>query len=266
MLSREGGRMSLLEHFRELRKRVVRSAIAILLFSGAGWFFYPKIVNTLAKPICDLDRSHISGLAQSAQSGQLGHCGALYVNGVLGPLNLQVTVSFYVGLILSSPIWLYQLWAFVAPGLHSKEKRYAFSFIAVATPFFAGGAYLGYLVLPLAVKTLLGFTPASINNLVRFDDYLNFVLRLILVFGLAFELPVFLLALNLANVLSGKAILKPWRVAIFGITFFTAAFSPTGDPLTMSILALPLIFLYFGAGVIALLNDRRRSKKLRPHE
>jgi len=255
MLSREGGRMSLLEHFRELRKRVVRSAIAILLFSGAGWFFYPKIVNTLAKPICNLDRSHISGLAQ------LEHCGALYVNGVLGPLNLQVTVSFYVGLILSSPIWLYQLWAFVAPGLHSQEKRYAFSFIAVATPFFAGGAYLGYLVLPLAVKTLLGFTPASINNLVRFDDYLNFVLRLILVFGLAFELPVFLLALNFANVLSGKAILKPWRVAIFGITFFTAAFSPTGDPLTMSILALPLIILYFGAGVIALLNDRRRLKK-----
>ena len=260
MLSREGGRMSLLEHFRELRKRVVRSAIAILLFSGAGWFFYPKIVNTLAKPICNLDRSHISGLAQ------LEHCGALYVNGVLGPLNLQVTVSFYVGLILSSPIWLYQLWAFVAPGLHSQEKRYAFSFIAVATPFFAGGAYLGYLVLPLAVKTLLGFTPASINNLVRFDDYLNFVLRLILVFGLAFELPVFLLALNFANVLSGKAILKPWRVAIFGITFFTAAFSPTGDPLTMSILALPLIILYFGAGVIALLNDRRRLKKQRSHE
>ena len=260
MLSREGGRMSLLEHFRELRKRVVRSAIAILLFSGAGWLFYPKIVNTLAKPICNLDRSHISGL------GQLGQCGALYVNGVLGPLNLQVTVSFYVGLILSSPIWLYQLWAFVAPGLHSQEKRYAFSFIAVATPFFAGGAYLGYLVLPLAVKTLLGFTPASINNLVRFDDYLNFVLRLILVFGLAFELPVFLLALNFANVLSGKAILKPWRVAIFGITFFTAAFSPTGDPLTMSILALPLIILYFGAGVIALFNDRRRLKKQRSHE
>ena len=257
MLSREGGRMSLLEHFRELRKRVVRSAIAILLLSGAGWFFYPKIVNALAKPICNLDRAHISGL---------GHCGALYVNGVLGPLNLQVTVSFYVGLILSSPIWLYQLWAFVSPGLHSRERRYAFSFVAVATPFFAGGAYLGYLVLPLAVKALLGFTPSSINNLVRFDDYLNFVLRLILVFALAFELPVFLLALNMANILSGRAILKPWRVAIFGITFFTAAFSPTGDPLTMSILALPLIFLYFGAGGIALINDRRRSKKQRSHE
>lgn len=252
MVAQEGGRMPLLEHFRELRKRVVRAAAAILIASGVGWAFYPKIVNALAKPICDLHRSHISGL---------GHCGALYVNGVLGPLNLQVTVSFMVGIIISAPIWLYQLWAFVAPGLHKREKKYSILFIAVATPFFAGGAYLGYRVLPLAVKALLGFTPTSLNNLVRFDDYLNFVLRLILVFGGAFELPVLLVSLNFAGVLTGKGILKPWRIAIFGIAFFTAAFSPTGDPLTMSLLALPLIFLYFGAGGIALLNDRRRSKR-----
>lgn len=254
MVAQEGGRMPLLEHFRELRKRVVRAAAAILIASGFGWAFYSKIVNALAKPICDLHRSHIAGL---------GHCGALYVNGVLGPLNLQVTVSFMVGIIISAPIWLYQLWAFVAPGLHRREKKYSILFISIATPFFAGGAYLGYRVLPLAVKALLGFTPTSLNNLVRFDDYLSFVLRLILVFGGAFELPVLLVALNLAGVLTGKSILKPWRIAIFGIAFFTAAFSPTGDPLTMSILALPLIFLYFLAGGIALLNDRRRSKRER---
>ena len=244
--------MPLLEHFRELRKRIVRAAAAILLGSGIGWVLYPKIVNTLAKPICDLHRSGISGL---------GHCGSLYVSGVLGPLNLQVTVSFLVGIIFASPFWLYQLWAFVAPGLHRREKKYSFIFISTATPFFLGGAYLGYLTLPIAVKTLLGFTPASLNNLVRFDDYLNFVLKLILVFGGAFELPVFLVALNIAGVLSGRAIVKPWRMAIFGIAFFTAAFSPTGDPLTMSILALPLVALYFGAGGVALLNDRRRSKR-----
>ena len=252
MPSREGGRMPLLEHFRELRKRVVRSAIAILLVSVIGWIFYSRIVNALAKPICALHRSHVS---------DLGDCGALYVNGGLGPLNLQVTVSFMVGLIGASPIWLYQLWAFIAPGLHKREKKYAFFFIGVAAPFFAGGAYLGYRILPFAVKALLGFTPTSISNLVRFDDYLNFVLRLILVFGGAFELPVLLISLNLANVLSGKAILKPWRLAIFGIAFFTAAFSPTGDPLTMSLLALPLILFYFGAGTVALLNDKRRAKR-----
>jgi len=239
MVAHEGGRMPLLEHFRELRKRVVRAAAAILVASVFGWAFYPKIVNALAKPICNLHRSHIAGL---------GNCGALYVNGVLGPLNLQVTVSFLVGIIISAPIWLYQLWAFVAPGLHRREKKFSILFISIATPFFAGGAFLGYRVLPLAVKALLGFTPSSLNNLVRFDDYLSFVLRLILVFGGAFELPVLLVALNLAGVLSGRGILKPWRIAIFGIAFFTAAFSPTGDPLTMSLLALPLILLYFFAG------------------
>ena len=252
MAASEGGRMPLLEHFRELRKRVVRAAAAILIASGVGWALYPRIVNALAHPICDLHRARISGL---------GHCGALYVNGVLGPLNLQVTVSFMVGIILSAPVWLYQLWAFIAPGLHKREKKYSILFISVATPFFAGGAYLGYRVLPLAVKALLGFTPTSLNNLVRFDDYLSFVLRLILVFGGAFEFPVILVALNLAGVLSGKGILKPWRIAIFGIAFFTAAFSPTGDPLTMSILAIPLILLYFGAGAFALLNDKRRARR-----
>jgi sec-independent protein translocase protein TatC len=244
--------MPILEHFRELRKRVVRAAAAILVASGIAWIFYPRIINLLAKPICDLHRSSISGL---------GHCGALYVNGVLGPLNLQVSVSFLVGIIISAPIWLYQLWAFIAPGLHKREKRYSILFLLFATPFFAGGAYLGYRVLPLAVKALLGFTPASLNNLVRFDDYLNFVLKLILVFGGAFEFPVILVSLNLAGVLTGKGILKPWRFAIFGIAFFTAAFSPTGDPVTMSILALPLILLYFAAGGFAILNDKRRSRR-----
>ncbi len=251
MVTSEGGRMPLLEHFRELRKRVVRAAIAILVGAGFGWVLYPRVVNALAKPICDIHRSRLTGL---------GNCGSLYINGVLGPLNLQVTVALILGVIFSAPLWLYQFWAFVAPGLHRREKKYSILFIGIASPFFFGGAYLGYRILPLAVKALLGFTPSSLNNLVRFDDYLNFVLRLILVFGGAFELPVILVALNMAGVLSGRAILKPWRLAIFGIAFFTAAFSPTGDPVTMSLLAVPLIALYFGAGAIAIINDRRRSR------
>ncbi len=244
--------MSLIEHFRELRKRVVRAALAILIASTVGWFFYLQIVNTLAKPVCDLKAATAIGSSR---------CGTLYINGVLGPLNLQITVSILVGVIISAPIWLYQLWAFIAPGLHKRERRYSILFIAVATPFFAAGSYLGYLILPMAIKVLLGFTPSSLANLVKFDDYLNFVLRVILLFGGAFELPVFLVSLNLAGVLSGKGILKPWRFAIFGIALFTAAFTPTGDPLTMSLLAVPLIILYFLAGGIAILNDHRRLKK-----
>ena len=134
-------------------------------------------------------------------------------------------------------------------------------FVTAATPFFAMGATLGYYILPVAIKALFGFTPDSISNLVRFDDYLDFVMRAILLFGIAFELPVFLVTFNLIGFLSGVAILRPWRIWVFAITLFVAGFTPSPDPLTMLALALPLIALYFLAGLISLLNDRRREKK-----
>lgn len=250
MSNRGEAGMSLLEHFRELRQRVVKSAIAILLGALLGWMFYDRIINKLASPFCNLSLARSSG----------HQCGILYINGVLGPLNLQIKVALLVGLIVSAPVWIYQLWAFIAPGLHARERKNSILFIICAIPFFAGGASLGYLILPTAVRVLMGFTPNSLTNLIRFDDYLDFVLRVILLFGAAFELPVFLLALNLVGVISGKAILRPWRFAIFGIALFTAMFTPTGDPLTMSLLALPLVAFYLLAGGIALLIDRRRSR------
>jgi len=252
MASPKDARMPLLDHLRELRKRVFRAAIAIFLASGFGWFYYNTIITTLAQPVCDLKAAQASGSAS---------CGALYINGVLGPLNLQIKVAMLSGVILSAPIWLYQLWAFIAPGLHRKEKRNTVFFIAAATPFFAVGAALGYLILPIAIKVLFGFTPNALNNLVKFDDYLDFVMKIILLFGLAFELPIFLITFNLIGFLRGETILKPWRAWVFSIVLFTAAFTPTGDPLTMMVLALPLILLYFMAGGIALLVDRRRDKK-----
>ena len=252
MAARERGTMPLLDHLRELRKRIMRAAFFIFIFSILGFVYYDQIITTLAEPVCDLK------LTQSSGSN---NCGSLFISGVLGPLNLQVKVAFLTGVIISAPFWLYQLWAFIAPALHRKERRKSVLFIIAATPFFTLGAALAYYILPIAIKVLFGFTPDSLNNLVRFDDYLSFVLRIILIFGLAFELPVFLVSLNLIGVLSGKAILKPWRFAIFGITLFVAAFSPTADPLSMAALALPLILFYFGAGGIALLVDKKREKK-----
>ena len=117
------------------------------------------------------------------------------------------------------------------------------------------------MVLPVAIKVLFGFTPSSLSNLVKFDDYLDFVMRIILLFGLAFELPIFLLTFNLIGFLRGETILRPWRMWVFSIVLFTAAFTPTADPLTMMLLALPLCLLYFTAGGIALLIDRRRDKR-----
>lgn len=244
--------MPLLEHLREFRKRVVRSAAAIILAAIIGWFFYNEIITKLAEPVCDL------ALAQETGSNT---CGSLYISGVLGPLNLQIKVAFLTGIIISAPIWLYQLWAFIAPALHRKEKRNSIFFFVAATPFFASGTLLGYAILPLAIKVLFGFTPQSLANLVKFDDYLDFVMRTILVFGLAFELPVFLVTFNLIGFLSGAAILRPWRIWVFSIVLFVAAFSPTADPLSMILLAVPLIILYLLSGVFALWNDRRRAKK-----
>ena len=251
------GKMPLLDHLAEFRRRFLKSVIAISLASTLGWFLYERIITLLAKPICDLSAARASGSTS---------CGSLYINGILGPLNLQIKVAILCGLILAAPIWLYQLWAFIAPALHRKEKRYTILFLSAATPFFAIGASMGYLILPLTIRVLFGFTPATLTNLVRFDDYLDFVLRMILLFGLAFELPVFLLTFNLIGFLRGSTILKPWRIWVFSITFAAAAVTPTSDPITMSILALPLIILYFASGFIALGLDRRRDKRKRRQE
>ena len=245
-------RMPLLEHVAEFRRRVVRAAFFILVFALVGWFFYDPIVDRLTLPICDLSEARSSGSSE---------CGNLFVGGVLGPLNLKIKVALISGIILAVPFWLYQFWAFIAPGLHRREKKYSLGFITVATPFFALGVALGYFILPLAVEVLLGFTPSTLDNLVRFDEYLDFVLRLILVFGIAFELPVVLVSLNLIGLVSGKAMLKPWRAAVFGIFFFTAALTPTGDPLTMGALAVPLTILYFGAGALSIILDKRKKSK-----
>ncbi|CAB4861069.1 MAG: twin-arginine translocase subunit TatC [Actinobacteria bacterium] len=257
MASQSDARMPLLDHLRELRKRVFRASVAIVSASTVGWYFYNTIISQLAMPVCDLEAAKKSGAT---------YCGALYINGVLGPLNLQIKVALLSGVILSAPFWLYQLWAFIAPGLHRKEKRNSILFLVTATPFFAFGATLGYLVLPIAIKVLFGFTPNALANLVKFDDYLDFVMRIILLFGLAFELPVFLVTFNLIGFLRGRTILKPWRIWIFSIVLFTAAFTPTADPFTMLLLALPLCALYFMAGGIALFVDSRRDKKVKTIE
>ena len=244
--------MPLLSHLNELRSRAFKSAIGITLASCIGWVFYEKIIARLANPICDLEAATAAGDKS---------CGILYINGVLGPLDLKFKISVLLGIIIASPVWLYQIWAFISPGLHKKERRNSIFFVMGAVPFFAVGILAGYLVLPIAIEVLLSFTPSSLTNLVKFDDYLTFVTQLILVFGIAFELPVFLIALNLAGILSGRSILRPWRYAIFGITLFSAIATPTGDPITLFFLAGPLILLYLAAGGISLLIDKSRLKR-----
>ena len=141
-------------------------------------------------------------------------------------------IAIYIGLFISSPIWLYQIWAFIVPGLTRKEKRTAAAFLLTAIPLLLGGTYLAYLTLPKAVEILLGFTPALGSNIIAADLYLNFTSRFLLAFGLAFLLPVFLVALNLIGVLPAAAMLRVWRFAVIGIFVFAAIMTPTPDPYT----------------------------------
>jgi sec-independent protein translocase protein TatC len=239
------GRMSLADHLRELRNRTIIAVCAVLAGAVVGWVNYGRIFAALTQPLHDLAERHQ---------------GVVNVNftGMTDPFSTQLNVSLFVGVVIASPIWLSQIWGFIVPGLTSKEKRIARLFVAAAVPLFVAGCTLAYLFIPRAVDVLLGFTPPGAYNLQKATDYFDFVLRFMLAFGCAFLFPVFLVALDLAHVMSGRTMLKGWRPTVMLIFVFCAVMTPTPDPWSMLLLAMPMIALYFGAIGVAILLDRRR--------
>ncbi len=243
----------LTEHLRELRSRFFKSGIAIAIGMVIGWIYYAEIFAWLSKPFTDV-------IAAAKANGQDV---TLALTGVADPFVLQIQVSAMAGLALSAPVWLYQLWRFVTPGLHRNERRWAIGFAAVATPLFATGITFAYLVLPYGLEILLGFTPENVENIVSVDRYLSFFIRTILVFGVGFLTPLLIVLLNFAGILSGKRLVSWWRWIIFTVFIFAAVATPTGDPINLLLLATPILFLVIIAVFISLLNDRRRARKLR---
>ena len=246
--------MPLSDHLRELRSRVVKSAVAIVLGMVVGWVFYQEIFAWISAPF--------EAAVQTAQ--EQGRDVTLALTGVADPFVLQIQVSAMVGLVLSAPIWLYQLWRFVTPGLHRHERRWALGFVAVAAPLFFSGVFLAYYILPFGLDILLGFTPAGVENIVSVDRYLSFFIRTILVFGVGFILPLLLVLLNFANVLTGKRLMSWWRWIIFLVFIFAAVATPTGDPINLALLAGPIMLLMALAIGVSLLNDRRRARRNTP--
>ncbi|HEY2832547.1 MAG TPA: twin-arginine translocase subunit TatC [Sporichthyaceae bacterium] len=246
----DANRMPLMEHLRELRRRLVRSLIAIIIGAVAGWYFYDHIVHAMIDPVC---QPGVKGVST-------GRCGALVVTGVVGPFSLQMKVALFAGIAFASPVWLYQFWAFLAPGLHRHEKRWAYGIVGAGVPLFAFGAWLSYLILPTAVRVLLGLSPTDVHNQIPLDDYLNFVLRMLFVFGMSFELPLVIVMANLAGLVSARRVRSWWRGMTFGIFVFAAVATPTGDPGTMTVMATPMVFLYGCAIVITTFIDRRRAR------
>jgi sec-independent protein translocase protein TatC len=248
--------MPLTEHLRELRSRLVKAGIAIGIGMVVGWVYYAQLFAWLSAPF--------SGAVEQARSE--GREVTLALTGVADPFVLQMQIAAMAGIVLASPVWLYQLWRFVTPGLHRNERRWAFAFVAVATPLFLAGVALAYAVLPLGLQVLLGFTPENVENIVSVDRYLSFFLRTVLVFGVGFLVPLMLVLLNFAGVLPGRKLLGWWRWIILGVMLFAAVATPTGDPINLLLLAGPILLLVAIAVGIALLNDRRRARRRAPED
>ena len=240
-------RMSLGQHLIELRKRLFISAIAVVVLSIGGWFVAPFVLEAIREPVELMASGH--------------HDATLNYSGIGAAFDVRIEVAVTVGAVAASPIWLYQILAFLVPGLTSKEKRYTFGFLFTAIPLFLLGCAAGWYVFPHIVQVLGSFVPQQDASIIEAKDYLGFVLKLVLAVGVAFVLPVFLVLLNFIGVMSGKSIIKSWRWAILLIMVFCAIATPSADVGSMFLLAIPMVVLYFIAAGVALWHDRIAAKR-----
>ncbi len=248
--------MPLVEHLRELRNRLVKALLAIVPLTILGLFFAKDIAEFISAPVPTC-------VDETEAAAQAGRCAVLSQVGLTSPFTTYMKVSLMAAVVVAAPVWLYQLWAFIAPGLHRNEKKYALSVVGIGTPLFLLGAFLAHWILPFAVKTLLNFSIDGSVNYITVDDMIDISVKLTLAFGLAFQLPIVLALLNIGGVLSGQRMLGWWRFMVMIIAVFAALVTPT-DPVSMIALAAPMTLLYFAAVAFSLFNDRRRGRARGP--
>ena len=242
-------KMSLSGHLKELRNRLFWSALFIVGGSVGGWFMFDVVFNELQRPIVEL-------------AAQPGSNATINFPTVVSAFDVRLQVSIFLGVLMSAPVWLYNLWAFVTPGLKKRERRYTIGFVLASVPLFIGGTALAWASLPTFVVVLVGFTPDGAANVINASEYILFTIRILLVFGLAFVLPVALVMLNFAGVITAQNIIKSWRMAVFISAVVGAIATPVAEPMAMFLLMVPLLILYFLAAGVAYLHDKRVAKKL----
>ena len=247
--------MSLIAHLTELRNRVAKALLALLIATAiAFWWYEHGLGEFIRAPYCGLDPELRYGGTDTDGCG-------LLITDVFGGVFIRLKVALLAGAVLSAPFWLYQLWAFITPGLKRNEKRYGVAFVAVSSLLFAGGAALAYISLAQGLQLLLTLAGDGVVIALTAKDYIGFVLSLLVAFGVSFELPLIAMALNLVGVVSYEA-LRTSRRWIFFLTIVFAAFvTPTQDPFTMLLMAGPMIVLFELAIQVARIVDRRRAKR-----
>lgn len=243
--------MSLADHLRELRYRLIVSVIAIIVFAVLAAVFYETLYQVMMRPY-----------QQALEMLAVSHPGidtTTVISDVTGPLMLAIQICAIAGLVLASPIWVYQIWAFIVPALLAKEKRWALAFLGAAVPLFLLGVAVGYYIMPQGITVMLAFTPDSVPvlNLLDVGPFLGLMMRLMVIFGLGFLLPVVVVGLNLVGVVKARQLARVRSYVIFGIFVFAAAATPSSDPFSMLALAIPMTVLYLIAELIARIHDRR---------
>ncbi len=247
------GRMPLMDHIRELRNRVVKMALALGAGMIVGFVFFNPVWHFIERPLC-------SAVIRGQTGCRTAGVNELILNGPLDSFYLRIKVALIVGVVLSSPVWLYQVWAFIAPGLYSREKKWSYIFLGTAVPLFLTGITLCYWSLGRSMHYLLGLTPTGVGNYIQVDLYMSFVMAMMLAFGLAFELPLLIVMLNLAGILTHQRFRKWRRVMIFGVFLIAGMANPSPDPITMLILGGGCAALVEVAELIVWSNDRRRAR------
>lgn len=243
------GRMPLRNHLAELRARAFLAAAGLAVGTAVGWVLYDPLLAVLMHPLT---------LAASAQGKDI----ALNFASLGAPLDVRIKVSLFLGVLVTCPWWLYQGWAFVTPGLTGRERRYTVGFLASSVPLFLLGGGLAWWMLPHAVDVLSSFVPDGAAQLLNAQDYLTFVMRLVLAFGVAFAAPVLLVALNLAGIVRHEALARAWRWAVLLAFVFAAVMTPTPDALTMVAVALPICVLYFASLAVTTWHDHRTDRRI----
>jgi sec-independent protein translocase protein TatC len=250
-----GEEMTLVEHLDELRSRLFKSAVAIALAFVVGFAASRQVFDLLIQPYCDLPPELRAGsTAIDATS-----CRLIFTD-VLGAFFIRLKAAAVVAVVLAAPVVFYQVWRFVTPGLRPVERRYALPFIVISQLLFAGGAVFSYFIIPRALEFLLGFAGENIVSLMDANRYLTFILHTMIAFGVAFELPLILIMLSLMGVVRAEGLRRYRRHAIFGTFVAAAIITPTQDPLTMSLMAAPLVLFYEVSVIVARIVERRRAR------
>jgi len=247
-------RMSVLDHLRELRRRLILMVLFIAAGAVLGWVLYDPVLHFLEHPYCSVPAKH----RYTSRDGK--GCDLIYT-GVLDGFTTRLKVSFIAGAVFTAPLWLYQIWAFITPGLRKNERKYTVAFIVTSTVLFALGMALAYVVLSKGLNVLLSAAGSGTQALLTVNSYLAFVTLMLLVFGAAFELPLIVVMANLAGVLSARVLKRTQRLSVFLIFVFAAVATPSTDPFTMCAMAIPMVLLFEGAVLFAILHDRRKAQR-----